>query len=244
MEENKGELREAQSFQSRVFEWMRRCFVRPDGLARDQRAFRFIEEAIELVQAAGTSREDVNRLVGYVYSRPAGLVNQEIGGTMVTLAGLASSWDLDLNEAAELELKRCEAKTEKIRAKDLAKPQRSPLPGGAPRQSEADSPLRANLEYLLEVVDYPESANFALARSHVLEELKVPPVESSRLRQKIKEDIDDACDLLSPTEVSSWLHDQLIEARIALVNTVPDHSRHHRALDVHKRQRSRGGQFC
>jgi hypothetical protein len=118
-------------FQGRVYDWMAGCFVRPDALLLPQRSFRFIEEALELVQASGTGREDVLRLVEYVYGRPAGSVAQEIGGVMVTLAGLSTSAGLSMSHAANAELARCRENTETIRAKDLAKPQRSPLPGSS-----------------------------------------------------------------------------------------------------------------
>jgi NTP pyrophosphatase (non-canonical NTP hydrolase) len=129
-----GQRRRAsmRDFQSRVLYWMVRCFTRKDAFTPEQRAFRFIEEALELVQAVGTSREDVLRLVDYVYGRPVGNVIQEIGGVMVTVAGLASACSVPLDDCAENELARCGANTEQIRAKDLAKPERSSLPGSAP----------------------------------------------------------------------------------------------------------------
>jgi hypothetical protein len=117
------------SFQARVYEWMKDCFKKPDALLPEHRAFRFIEEALELVQAVGTSRAEVLRVVEYVYGRPAGQDAQEIGGVMVTLAGLATSRALILNDCADEELSRCVINLERIRAKDLTKPQRSPLPG-------------------------------------------------------------------------------------------------------------------
>jgi hypothetical protein len=127
---------EDRSFQLRVLDWMKACFVRPDALDRHQRAFRFIEEALELVQAIGTSKEDVLRLVDYTYGRPPGEPAQEIGGVGLTLAAIATAEGLDQSVCEEQELTRCIANTEKIRAKDLAKPQRSPLPGFSGEPSE------------------------------------------------------------------------------------------------------------
>ncbi len=118
-----------EGFQARVYDWMAKCFMRPDSMLPAQRSFRFIEEALELVQASGTSREEVLRLVEYVYGRPPGIIAQEIGGVMVSLSGLATSFGLSMEYAGNAELVRCEENTEKIRAKDLVKPQRSPLPG-------------------------------------------------------------------------------------------------------------------
>lgn len=118
-----------EGFQARVYDWMAKCFQRPDSMLPVQRSFRFIEEALELGQASGTSREEALQLVDYVYGRPPGVISQEIGGVMVTLSGLATSFGLSMEYAGNAELTRCDENTEKIRAKDLAKPQRSPLPG-------------------------------------------------------------------------------------------------------------------
>jgi hypothetical protein len=117
------------SLQRRVWTWMRACFTKPDAFTIEQRSFRFLEEANELAQACGTSREDAHRLVDYVYDRPPGEIEQEIGGVGVTLLGLAEASNLTAQIAIERELDRCIEKTEAIRAKDLAKPARSPLPG-------------------------------------------------------------------------------------------------------------------
>src|SRR6185312_5264384 len=99
------------------------------SLTPEQRSFRFLEEALELAQAVGTTREEALKLVDYVYSRPIGQVGQEIGGVMVTLAGVATVCAELVNSCAEDELARCIANTAKIRMKDLNKPERSPLPG-------------------------------------------------------------------------------------------------------------------
>jgi hypothetical protein len=135
------------SFQLRVWDWCRACFQRPDALSPEQRAFRFIEEAIELVQAIGTSREDVQRLVEYVYGRPAGCDTQEVGGVMVTLAALSQSRYLDMQAWGEEELRRCIANMDRIRAKDLVKPERSPLPGNLQVETGPEpSPDMAHLD--------------------------------------------------------------------------------------------------
>ena len=71
-----------------------------------ERSFRFIEEALELAQATGLTKEEVLRVVDYVYSRPVGEPKQEVGGVMVTLAILCSAADIDLEDASWLEFKR------------------------------------------------------------------------------------------------------------------------------------------
>jgi len=172
-----------EGFQARVYDWMRKCFQTPDAVQPDQRAFRFIEEALEAVQASGTSREDVLRVVEYVYSRPPGIVGQEIGGVMVTLAGLATSWGLSLEYAAQKELERCEENTEKIRAKDLAKPKRSPLPqlqqetppSQRPLTPEEGSALRGAISKALEPVRTNE-------RKALYEQKAAAPLASDEIR--------------------------------------------------------------
>jgi NTP pyrophosphatase (non-canonical NTP hydrolase) len=119
------------TFQSRVGPWLMECF----GLeiARDilERNHRFLEEAIELVQANGCTQSEAHQLVDYVYGRDQGEINQEVGGVMVTLAALCLASGVDMHEAAEAELARVWTKVEKIRAKHFAKPKFSALPGYA-----------------------------------------------------------------------------------------------------------------
>ncbi len=67
-------------------------------------------------------------LVSYVYSRPAGRVEEEVGGTMVTLAGLCSATGIDMDQAGERELERNWERIEAIRQKKASKPLGSPLP--------------------------------------------------------------------------------------------------------------------
>jgi len=121
-------MREA-AYQQRVHKWMIECFG--DAITEDklERAYRFVEEALELGQAIGCSADFAHRLVDYVYGRPTGEAGQEVGGVMVCLAALCSTVDLDMTEEAERELARVWTKIEKIRAKHAAKELRSPLPG-------------------------------------------------------------------------------------------------------------------
>ena len=107
------------SFQTRVGRWCRDLFGPDIANNIDVRNYRFIEEALELVQALGCSKEDALKLVDYVYSRPAGEPVQEVGGTMVTLAALCDAAQIDMMTAGEIEQTRCE--TPEVRAKILRK---------------------------------------------------------------------------------------------------------------------------
>jgi hypothetical protein len=120
------------TFQHAVMLWMEQCFGHAtNGQKKSVRNFRFLEEALELVQAAGMSREDVMRQVEYTYNRPAGEPAQELGGVMVTLAAWAGTHGLQMSEHGPAELMRIDtpAMVAKIRAKQASKPGE----GGAPQ---------------------------------------------------------------------------------------------------------------
>ncbi len=116
-------------FQTRVLAWTCSCFGPEIAADRTERNHRFIEEALELVQSCGATASECHQLVDYVYERPAGDQEQEVGGVMVTLAALCNAYDFDMQDAGEVELTRAWTKIEQIRAKQAAKPKHSPLPG-------------------------------------------------------------------------------------------------------------------
>lgn len=116
------------TFQIRVREWLTACFGRNVALDRDERLHRFLEEALELAQAGGCNKNDAVQLVNYVFSRPPGGLVDEVGGVMVTLAGLCEASGVDLEDAGESELARNWSRTEEIRAKRARKRPDSPLP--------------------------------------------------------------------------------------------------------------------
>lgn len=118
------------SFQGLVHNWMLKCFGPEIAADTKERNYRFIEEALELVQAVGCSREDAHKLVDYVFDRPPGDPLQEVGGVMVTLAAFCTTHGISLEEAGEIELARVWTVIDKIRAKQASKPHRAdkPLP--------------------------------------------------------------------------------------------------------------------
>ncbi|MVN88315.1 hypothetical protein GO986_16335 [Deinococcus sp. HMF7620] len=121
----------ATSFQVRSVAWVREAFGTEPAQCREERAHRFLEEALELVQAAGVSEEEVLKLVAYVFARPAGDVTQETGGVLLTLAPFAAAHGVDLMAAGEAELARVSTPEilAKCRAKNAARIEGSPLPG-------------------------------------------------------------------------------------------------------------------
>lgn len=123
------------NLQADVRRWTVECFGGAVAADKEERNHRFLEEALELVQAAGCTKSEAIQLVDYVYNRPAGELAQEVGGALVTLAALCNAHDIDLLDASEVELKRCYTKIEKIRAKQKAKPKIGPLPEAVPAAS-------------------------------------------------------------------------------------------------------------
>lgn len=115
-------------FQLRVHEWMINCFGYDITRDKTERNPRFIEEALELVQACGYTKEDCIKLVDYVFSRPKGEIYQEIGCVMVTLAALANNYQEIIEVCGETELKRIWNEILEIRLKNINKPKNSPLP--------------------------------------------------------------------------------------------------------------------
>ncbi|WP_420213463.1 Lar family restriction alleviation protein (plasmid) [Burkholderia aenigmatica] len=139
-------------FQNRVQPWMLACFGAEIAADRAERNHRFFEEAGELVQACGMTREEARALVDYTWARPVGEPAQEVGGVMVTLAALCLANGLDMQTAGETELARINVSEtiEKIRAKQVAKPKHSPLPG--PAQADAREGLTDEQREALEAI--------------------------------------------------------------------------------------------
>ena len=116
------------TFQGRVQQWMLECFGAEISADKVERNHRFLEEAIELVQATGCTAYEAHQLVDYVYGRPIGEPEQEVGGVMITLAALCLANGLSMHDSGEAELARIWTKIEQIRAKQDTKPKHSPLP--------------------------------------------------------------------------------------------------------------------
>lgn len=123
-------------FQARVQPWLMQCFGEMIAGDREERNHRFLEEALELVQALGATAAEAHQLVDYVFGRAVGEPAQEVGGVMVTLAALCLANGLDMHRLAETELARIWTKVDAIRAKQASKPQFGPLPGVYPDRKQ------------------------------------------------------------------------------------------------------------
>ena len=116
------------SLQAKVNEWVVAAFGEKIAADTVERNHRFLEESLELVQSLGCSASEAHQLVDYVYGRPEGEANQEVGGVLMTLMALCNAQGIETERSAESELARVWKKIETIRAKQAAKPQHSPLP--------------------------------------------------------------------------------------------------------------------
>ena len=120
------------SFQARVEAWLVACFGEgTTATSTTERNFRFLEEALELVQACGMTKGDVLQLVDYTFDRAPGEGRKEVGDSMLTLAALCFTHGFDMEAECEAVLERAWKNIEIIRAKQASKLQGTPLPGAA-----------------------------------------------------------------------------------------------------------------
>jgi NTP pyrophosphatase (non-canonical NTP hydrolase) len=110
-------------FQCRVLPWGVTTFGKKLAVEdKRERNHRFIEEALELVQACDCTIEEVLMLLDRVYSRDVGEKKQEVGGVMISLALLCSAHGIDMSEEGETELNRIWSMVDKIKTKQKTKP--------------------------------------------------------------------------------------------------------------------------
>lgn len=119
------------SFQDRAGLWADACFGNEIAMNAAERNQRFVEESLELAQACGFTRAEVDILADYVFSRSIGEKAQEVGGVMTTLATLCRAQGINMLQAGEKELAHNWTRVDAIRAKRATKPPNSPLPAAA-----------------------------------------------------------------------------------------------------------------
>ena len=101
-------------FQEAVNRWAKECFGPTIAMNKAERNYRFIEESLELVQACGMTKEEVLKMVEYVFSRDKGSIGEEVGGTMITLAQLCTANNISLPQEMIRELNKVKEKRLKI----------------------------------------------------------------------------------------------------------------------------------
>lgn len=93
------------SRQTDILDWVKRTFGQ-QTLTKEERYRRFIEEAVELGQALDIPSQDIIRIVEVVYSKPKGIISQEIGGVGLTLEALCAFLHFSLYYETEYEFNR------------------------------------------------------------------------------------------------------------------------------------------
>lgn len=90
--------------QTLIGEWTTRSFGEQEACSYPQRGIRLLEEAAEAAQVCAVTEEMALNMIRYVYSRPSGNLNQELGGVGVTLLALAhaAGRSADLCEQTEI----------------------------------------------------------------------------------------------------------------------------------------------
>lgn len=119
------ERRSRDERQQLIMNWIRDTFGVIPGLDVEsprERAMRFLEEAIELCQAAGLTQGDVYSMARYTYGRPAGVLSQEVGGVTVTLYALCEVLGVSAAQAEFDEIGRVmDISPDKFQARHVAK---------------------------------------------------------------------------------------------------------------------------
>lgn len=111
VESLKGSLAEARNDRQRkVHEWCAAAFGADHASSVPQRAVRLLEETVEAYQAAGADPAMAHKLIDFVFSRPIGALDQELGGIGLTLLALAQAANLSADDAETKEFARVLAK--------------------------------------------------------------------------------------------------------------------------------------
>jgi hypothetical protein len=90
-----------------AYDWGVRCFGQEHMNDLPTRSLRCLEEAVELAQVLQVPREQVHKLVDYVYDRPPGDSVQEAGGTLLTISVFCKALGFQPEDVYEIELRRC-----------------------------------------------------------------------------------------------------------------------------------------
>lgn len=98
-------------------DWVCRCFGDSHFKNVHIRSLRNVEEIVELAQAIGVPRDKILLCVNKVYDKPEGNIENEIGGSLLTLVVLCEAMGKDPEEMLEKEVRRVLAKSPEFFAK-------------------------------------------------------------------------------------------------------------------------------
>lgn len=111
-----------QDLQARNTNFCLKCFGFTNTFNRRERALRYAEESLELMQAAGLTESDVEALKKHVYSREPGQIRKELGNAQLTLLALGTSYGIHVVDEGERDLRWAKNNISYIREKYLSKP--------------------------------------------------------------------------------------------------------------------------
>lgn len=86
--------------QAKIYGWLCDAFGYEESSSIPHRGIRLLEESAEAAHAAGVDLAMAHKMLDYVWSRPKGELEQELGGVGVTVLGLAHAAGL-LADACE-----------------------------------------------------------------------------------------------------------------------------------------------
>lgn len=92
--------------QKNIAEWCAAAFGSEQAESLPQRGIRLLEEAAEVAQATTVDLVMAHKMIDYVWSRPSGLLYQELGGVGVTILALANAAGLDADDCEAREVQR------------------------------------------------------------------------------------------------------------------------------------------
>jgi NTP pyrophosphatase (non-canonical NTP hydrolase) len=84
--------------QAMIMAWVETAFGHKEATSHPQRGLRLLEEALETFQACDGHAEIAHKLVANVFSRPPGILGQELGGVAVAVLALAAASGLSAEE--------------------------------------------------------------------------------------------------------------------------------------------------
>lgn len=108
--------------QSRNLSFCLKCFGLSNTYNKRERAFRYAEESMELLQAAGLTESEVACILRHVYGKPAGSLRKELANAQLTLLALGTSYGIHVQDEAERDLDWAKENMNFIQKKYLEKP--------------------------------------------------------------------------------------------------------------------------
>lgn len=96
--------------QADVYQWVHDCFGEA-ACEPIERARRLAEETLECVQSAGVTKEELLRIVDFVYANEPGPLREELGDACFTLMAFAEANCLSLELAEEAAWEKAQSKT-------------------------------------------------------------------------------------------------------------------------------------